>query len=69
MNACGSWCGFCGRCTDHDDALSNWGIERTCAGCGQPVMVEPREDYTLQVYCPTCQVALMNVDQPRRRTA
>lgn len=72
MNACSSACGYCGRCTDDDDARPNWGLERTCQDCGDPVMVDPREAYALHVYCPTCQAkpdARINPVTPQRTGA
>jgi formylmethanofuran dehydrogenase subunit E len=30
------------------------GIERTCEGCGEPVMVRRSEVYQVHVFCETC---------------
>lgn len=30
------------------------GLERSCAGCGDPVLVDRAETYAIQVWCPAC---------------
>lgn len=46
---CGRHCGWCGRCTDGGDL-----IERTCARCGDTVLVSKSEPYRVQIVCDAC---------------
>lgn len=39
---------------DYYDRDRRSGIERTCNGCGEPVMVDRDEVYRVQVFCPSC---------------
>lgn len=42
------------------------GIERSCTGCGEPVMVSRSEAYTVQVWCVACGSAYTEPDQRER---
>lgn len=60
MNACSSWCGYCGRCTDGEGERN---ITRQCVNCGD----EFPWLYTGDKLCVACDREARGIDVPQQQ--